>query len=71
MYIFKNTKIVFGLPHKPDVLPRNRKGMERWRFAIWNVGLMAGRGRELVMGKRNIDVMCVHETKWRVMRRES
>ena len=56
-----------GLSHKPDVLPRNRKGMEKRRFATWNVGSMTGRGRELVeeMGRRNIDVMCVQETKWR------
>ena len=56
-----------GLPHKPDVLPRNRKGMEKWRFATCNVGSMTGRGRELVeeVWRRNIDVMCVQETKWR------
>ena len=56
-----------GLPDKPDVLPRNRKEMEKWRFAAWNVGSMTGRGRGLVeeMGRRNIDVMCVQETKWK------
>ena len=56
-----------GLPNKPDVLPRNRKGMEKWRFATWNVESITGRGRKLVkeMGRRNIDVMCVQETKWR------
>ena len=55
-----------GLRHKPDVLPRIRKEMERWRFATWNVGSMTGRGRELAeeMGRRSIDVMCVQETKW-------
>ena len=41
--------------------------MEKWRFATWNVGSMTGRGRELVeeMGRRNVDVMCVQETKWK------
>ena len=50
-----------SLRHKPNVLPRIQKVMERWQFATWNVGSMMGRGRELAeeMGRRSIDAMCV------------
>ena len=53
-------------PQGPDVLLGNRKRKEGWRFATWNVGSTTGRGRKVAdeMEKRNIDVMCIQETKW-------
>ena len=45
------------LPEKP----------KKVRFASWNVGSMTKRSLELedVMRRRNIDIMCVQETKWK------
>uniref|UniRef100_W5MTY7 Endonuclease/exonuclease/phosphatase domain-containing protein n=1 Tax=Lepisosteus oculatus TaxID=7918 RepID=W5MTY7_LEPOC len=43
---------------------RNVKSM---RVGSWNVGTMAGRGRELVetMARRKVEILCVQETKWK------
>lgn len=37
------------------------------RFATWNVGTMTGRSAELsdILKKRQLDVCCVQETKWK------
>ena len=38
-----------------------------FRFATWNVGTMKGRSSEIVetLSRRNIDICCVHESRWR------
>lgn len=53
-----------GVPRTPR--PRLKKLVET-KFGSWNVGSMTGRGRELVdvCMRRNIDIMCVQETKWK------
>ena len=53
-----------GVPRQPR--PRLKKLVEI-RFGSWNVGSMTGKGRELVevCRRRNIDILCVQETKWK------
>ena len=36
------------------------------RLASWNIGSLTGRLAELVdaMVRRNVSILCVHETKW-------
>ena len=48
--------------------PRLTKLVEKeMRVGTWNVGTMTGKGRELVevSKRRSLDILCVHETKWR------
>lgn len=50
--------------HFPGANKIMRRGR---RFASWNVGSMTGRSCEIedMMRRRNLDVLCVQETKWR------
>ena len=46
---------------------RNNEGTGKTiRIATLNVGIMTGRGQEVVdiMERRKINIMCVQETKW-------
>ena len=52
---------------------REEKQREAWkgrrsliRVGNLNIGMMTGRGRELVdmMERRNVDILCLQETKW-------
>ena len=47
--------------------PRLQLKKQVVRIGTWNVGSMTGRGRELVdvMMRRNVDIACVQETRWK------
>ena len=59
-----NSVEIRGLPHQERVLLR--KLAHKMRFGTMNVGSMTGRGRAIavLMKSRNVDVLCVQETKW-------
>ena len=58
----KQSRVKVG--HFPGANKIMRSGK---RFGSWNVGSLTGRSCELedVMRRRNLDVLCVQETKWR------
>ena len=56
---------------------RVKKQREAWkgkcsliRVGTLNIGTMTGRGRELedMMERRNVDILCLQETKWKVVK---
>ena len=61
------------VPQNPRLRLKKLVGNKAWqkrgkiRVGNWNVGSLTGKGRELVevMQRRNIDILCIQETRWR------
>ena len=61
------------VPQNPRLRLKKQVGNKAWkkrgrlRLGNWNVGSLTGKGRELVevMQRRNIDILCIQETKWK------
>ena len=52
----------------PQQLQRRlKKQVGNLRIGGWNVRTITGRGREIVdvMERRNVEILCVQETKWK------
>ena len=49
-----------------QVLQLKKLVEKEMRVGTWNVGMMTGKGRELVevCKRRSLDILCVQETKW-------